>query len=175
MFASCFVMRRPTEVLKFFFPFSWSILHRWLKAVKNNCKSSISCVFDGGKSSSGLWRPLEPWFTIIYICDCRTQSRQSAKLFLESSEFGLYPNPSPAGECATPPRFGGVVESQFRRRDMHCVYIVLSECRSSSGWCDRMEGEQPDHVRPSGGISWSDGSRGRLALQLTIRRITWCW
>jgi hypothetical protein len=31
-----------------------------------------------------------------------SQSRQSAKLFLQSSELGL-PNPSPAGECVPPP------------------------------------------------------------------------
>ncbi len=34
------------------------------------------------------------------------QSRQSAKLFLQSPELRL-PNPSPAGECPPPPRSGG--------------------------------------------------------------------
>jgi hypothetical protein len=58
------------------------------------------------------------------------QSRQSAKLFLQSSELGL-PHSSPAGECALPPfawggeghthwRERGVGESQFRRGYIHC-------------------------------------------------------
>ncbi len=76
------------------------------------------------------------------------QSRQSAKLFLQSSELGL-PHPSPAGECAPPPfdSWGGggtlacrkgVGESQFRRGDIHCgtlyIYVLCgrdtSKCRS---------------------------------------------
>jgi hypothetical protein len=57
-----------------------------------------------------------------------TQSSQSARLFLQSSELGL-PHPSPAGECAPPPVLGGgahslaregLGESQFRRGDIHC-------------------------------------------------------
>ncbi len=40
------------------------------------------------------------------------QSRQSARLFLQSSESGL-PNPSPAGECA-PPVLGGGAHSLAR-------------------------------------------------------------
>ncbi len=42
---------------------------------------------------------------------------------------------------------------------------LLWVCRSSSGRGDRIGGEQWDHVRPSGGVSWSDGPRGRLELQ----------
>ncbi len=69
------------------------------------------------------------------------QSRQSARLFLQSSNWGLSsPAPSPAGECV-PPDFGGggggvltcLQErggSQFRRGDRHCgtlctVYVYF--------------------------------------------------
>ncbi len=41
--------------------------------------------------------------TIHPLCH-KSQSRQSAKLFLQSSELEL-PHPSPAGECVPPPRF----------------------------------------------------------------------
>jgi hypothetical protein len=37
-----------------------------------------------------------------------SQSRQNARLFLQSSELGLSPTPSPAGLCAPPPLFGSV-------------------------------------------------------------------
>jgi hypothetical protein len=43
------------------------------------------------------------------------QSRQSAKLFLQSSELGL-PHPSPAGECALPPLLGGEGHTHWRER-----------------------------------------------------------
>ncbi len=163
-------------------------MHRWLKAVNNNANSSISSLFDAGKSSSRLWRPLEPWFTIIYICDCRTESRQSAKLFLKSSELGLhqpptrrrvYPQPgfgSRGGGTLACGRGGGRVPIPTNGHTLwYSICICTLCCRSSSGGCDRMEGKQPDHMWPRGGISWSAGPRGRLALQLTIRRITWCW
>jgi len=65
-----------------------------------------------------------------------TEYRQSAELFLQSSELGL-PNPSPAGECAlcAPPLVPGggahslarergwEGESQFRRG--HTLYIYM--------------------------------------------------
>jgi hypothetical protein len=44
----------------------------------------------------------------------QSQSRQSAKLFLKSSELDS-PNPSPAGECA-PPRFWGEEHTRWRER-----------------------------------------------------------
>jgi hypothetical protein len=44
------------------------------------------------------------------------QSRQSAKLFLQSSELGV-PRPPPAGECAPPPfGSGGGGHSRYRER-----------------------------------------------------------
>jgi hypothetical protein len=52
------------------------------------------------------------------------------------------PNPSPAGECAPPPRGGahslareGLGESQFRRGDIHCgtLYIYVL-CAYSTCW-----------------------------------------
>jgi hypothetical protein len=61
------------------------------------------------------------------------QNRQSAKLFLQSSELGT-PQPSPAGECATPPpRFWGEGHTRWRHRgwespnsdgDIHCGTLV---------------------------------------------------
>ncbi len=67
------------------------------------------------------------------------QSRQSGRLFLQSSEMGS-PTPSPAGECV-PHSFGGggggggggthslagegVGESPFRRGDRHCGILGL--------------------------------------------------
>jgi hypothetical protein len=42
-------------------------------------------------------------------------SRQSAMLFLQSSELGI-PTPSPAGEGAPTPRFGGEGHSSWRER-----------------------------------------------------------
>jgi hypothetical protein len=68
--------------------------------------------------------------------DVEAHSRQSAKLFLQSSELGL-PHPPPAGECAPPPAFGsggggahslageGLGESQFRRGDIHCGTLCV--------------------------------------------------
>ncbi len=55
------------------------------------------------------------------------QSRQSAKLFLQSSELGDSPTPSPAGECASPGSGGrgtlagerGVVRVPIPTRDIH--------------------------------------------------------
>jgi hypothetical protein len=76
------------------------------------------------------------------------QSRQSAWLFLQSSELGL-PSLSPASECSSPPRtqVGGgggggppphsvagerLGESQFRRGDRHCgtlgIYVHCALC-----------------------------------------------
>jgi hypothetical protein len=67
-----------------------------------------------------------------------TRSRQSAKLFLQSSELGL-PHPlSRRREC--PPPFGpggraqslageGLGESQFRRGDIHCGALYISTLR----------------------------------------------
>ncbi len=81
-----------------------------------------------------------------YICrvgyHMHPQSRQSAKLFLKSSELG--PNPSPAGECSPSPqnRGGGGGHTRWRERgwespnfdeEIHCgtLYIyVLCVCTS---------------------------------------------
>jgi hypothetical protein len=79
---------------------------------------------------------------------CGAQSRQSAKLFLQSSELGL-PHPSPAGECASPPPLvqvgrgtlacgKGVGEAQFRRGYTHCGTLyryVLYAVGASMGGC----------------------------------------
>jgi hypothetical protein len=66
----------------------------------------------------------------------RAQSRQSAKLFLQSSELGL-PRPLPRRRvCPLPPVLGGgayslaregLGESQLRRGDIHCgtLYIYV--------------------------------------------------
>ncbi len=61
-----------------------------------------------------IFRQSPPLFLNRHI---KTQSRQSAKLFLQSSELGL-PNPSPSGECAPPPfgpGGGGWIHSQGER------------------------------------------------------------
>jgi hypothetical protein len=62
------------------------------------------------------------------------QSRQSAKLFLQSLELG-FPTPLAAGECASPPlgpggrvhslAAKGVGEFQFRRGDIYCGALYL--------------------------------------------------
>ncbi len=62
------------------------------------------------------------------------QSRQSAMLFLQSSELGLPLSPSPHPQPLTPVLGGGthslardgLGESQFRRRDIHCGCITAS-------------------------------------------------
>ncbi len=46
---------------------------------------------------------------------CAPQSRQSAKLFLQSSDWDS-PNPSPAGECTPIPRFWGEGHTRWRER-----------------------------------------------------------
>ncbi len=64
------------------------------------------------------------------------QRRQSAKLFLQSSDLDS-PSPLAAGECAPPP-FGpwggggaqslageGLGESQFIRGDIHCAVLYM--------------------------------------------------
>ncbi len=51
-----------------------------------------------------------------------SQSRQSVRLFLQSSELGP-PTPLPVGECVPPlvqGRRHGEGGSQFRRGDSHC-------------------------------------------------------
>jgi hypothetical protein len=64
-----------------------------------------------------------------------SQSRQSARLSLQSSLLGLH-HPSPADECVTPPppcsRVGthslageGAGGSQFERGDRHCVTLGI--------------------------------------------------
>ncbi len=63
------------------------------------------------------------------------QSRQSAKLFLQSSELGV-PHPSPAGECAASPLVHGgrgtlvcgkgVGEFQFRRGAYTVVLFIYT-------------------------------------------------
>ncbi len=77
------------------------------------------------------------------VCRYHTaQSRQNAKLFLQSSEFGL-PNPSPAGKCAPPPLVPwggahslgreGLGESQFRRGTytvVLCIYCICTLCHT---------------------------------------------
>jgi hypothetical protein len=74
------------------------------------------------------------------------QSRQSAKLFLQSSELGL-PNPSPCRRVCPPPLVPGggahsltregVGESQFRRGDIHCgtlyIYVLCESAYSAAG------------------------------------------
>jgi hypothetical protein len=76
------------------------------------------------------------------------QSRQSAKLFSSRRNWDS-PNPSLAGDCASPP-FGsggrgtlagerGAGESQFRRGDIHCgtLYIYVGQSQAdepSEGW-----------------------------------------
>jgi hypothetical protein len=76
----------------------------------------------------------DPSLAVLY-CSGK-HSRQSAKLFLQSSELGI-PTPSPAGEGAPPPprywgegphflaREGGG-RAQFRRGDIH---LNPHECR----------------------------------------------
>ncbi len=49
--------------------------------------------------------PVTPPLSILFGIQCQPLSKQSDKLFLQSSELGLS-NPSPAGECV-PPRFWG--------------------------------------------------------------------
>jgi hypothetical protein len=67
---------------------------------------------------------------ISFQCVSEAQSRQSARLFLQSSELG-FPSPSPAGKCAPPPPLwfrGGWAHSlvgegagvPFRLGDIHC-------------------------------------------------------
>jgi hypothetical protein len=72
--------------------------------------------------------------TVIISLRAQAQSRQSAKLFLQSSELRL-PHPSAAGACAPPPLVPGgrgtpasgkgVGESQFQRGDIHCGTLYL--------------------------------------------------
>jgi hypothetical protein len=86
--------------------------------------------------------PLGPPFLIpyyIYISCVQAQSRQSAKLFLQSSELGL-PQPITAGEYASLPLVPGggahsqarkgVGESLFRRGDTHCGTLCVQVFRS---------------------------------------------
>ncbi len=157
------------------------LMHRWLKAVNNYYKSSISSLVDAGKSSSGLWWPLEPLFIFIYTvfvtAGLRVDRVFSLVVWIWTTQI-----PHPQKKC--PLWFGrgahslageGVGRPNSDEGTYTVVFYVLCDCRSTSGRGDRMEGEQQDHVWLGGGISWSDGPRGRLALQLTIRRITWCW
>jgi hypothetical protein len=90
----------------------------------------------GGCNYSTIQMEVDGHVTTIKAGYISAQSRQSAKLFLQSSELGL-PHPSPAGECALPPfAWGGgahslaregVGESHFRRGDIHCgtLYIYM--------------------------------------------------
>jgi hypothetical protein len=72
---------------------------------------------------------------ILGLVDCPSQSRQSAKIFLQLPELGL-PNPSPAGESAPPSGSGrrGTLAGERRggrvpipRGNMHCgpLYIYV--------------------------------------------------
>ncbi len=69
------------------------------------------------------------------------QRRQSAKLFLQSSELGL-PNPSPAGECAYPPPLvpGGGSHSLAREgvgTEHWDRYPRVSADRENWNWAER--------------------------------------
>jgi hypothetical protein len=78
-----------------------------------------------------------PGTNIILIRENRSQSRQTASLFLQSSELGL-PTPSPGFRGGHTRLRGGVGESQFGRGDIHCgtlgIYVLCqtySVCSSS--------------------------------------------
>jgi hypothetical protein len=68
-------------------------------------QTEVLTVAEEPVSPSGMLPRVISFFYIL------PQSRQSDKLFLQSSEFGLPPNPSPAGECAPPPVLGGGAHS----------------------------------------------------------------
>ncbi len=80
----------------------------------------------------------------LFLNSCRAQRRQSAKLFLQSSELGL-PQPLIRGRvCPSPLDPGGgahslardgVGESQSRRGDINCgtIYICPLCCRAIVG------------------------------------------
>ncbi len=76
----------------------------------NNCREK-----QPNYHSHGQWRTITVPVLLWYRHAIGGQSRQSAKLFLQSSELGL-PNPSPAGECAPPPRFWGKGHTRWWER-----------------------------------------------------------
>jgi hypothetical protein len=97
---------------------------------------------------------IKPTFTVWSRRECaagvRAQSRQSVKIFLPSSEFGLTQPLTRRRVCPPPPVLGGgahsleregLGESQFRRGGIHCgsLYIyVLCGLGHTEGGCNRV-------------------------------------
>ncbi len=69
------------------------LLKDWITITSVDCGGSVYAYVRGGLQEYS-----------VQTVDCRPQNRQSARLFLQSSENGTPPLPRPlAGECVTPP------------------------------------------------------------------------
>jgi hypothetical protein len=84
-------------------------MNRWLN---NNYK--LSSLFDAGKSSSGLWWPLEPWFNTVFVTTGHRVDRVLS--FFSSRQNWDSPTPSTAGECPSPPLWFGGGHTRLRER-----------------------------------------------------------